>query len=250
MYINHKGNRVVDALKQAYLNNALKRQGSYDGYIYLTEAMRDVVAPEKPYIVMEGILNTADVATGDVARSSPRAVMYAGRLHEKYGVMQLVDAFEQLSDIDAELWLFGEGTAVEAIRQRAVRNPRIRYFGRVSREEILRYEQQATLLVNPRSVKDAFTQYSFPSKTIEYMASGTPLLTTRLGGIPQEYFDHAFVADDNESTMLADAMKEALSLSDEALNQKGDKARRFVTEQKHAAAQGARVYHFLSNLIG
>ncbi len=250
MYINHKGNRVVDAFKQAYLNKALHLQGRYDGYVYLTEAMREVVAPEKPYIVMEGILNMADAAPRSGARSAPRAIMYAGRLHEKYGVMNLVEAFEQLSDLDAELWLFGEGTAVADIEARAARDARIRYFGRVSREEILRYEREASLLVNPRSVKDEFTKYSFASKTIEYMASGTPLLTAKLGGIPPEYFDYVLAVEDNEPTMLAKAMREALSLSEDELNRKGERARSFVTEHKNAAAQSGRVLNFLSKLIG
>ncbi len=248
MYINHKKNILVDTIKQIYLRSSVKAQGEYDGYVYLTEAMRDVVSPQKPYIVMEGIVDLNATYSKDVEKASPKAIMYAGRLHEKYGVMQLVDAFELLKNIDAELWLFGEGDAVTDIKERASVNSRIKYFGSVSRNEILKYEKMATLLVNPRNVKDEFTKYSFPSKTVEYMYSGTPFLTTKLQGIPNEYFDYIFTVDNNEAFSIAKAFEEILMLSEDALKTIGSSANRFISEKKNAKAQSSRIINFLSSL--
>ena len=216
----------------------------------MTEAMRDVVSPEKPYIIMEGIANVDGNKSEVTPQTRSRAIMYAGRLHEAYGVMKLVDAFELLKDTDVELWLFGDGSAVEEIRKRAEVNQRIRYFGRVSRQEILNYEKKASLLVNPRSVQDEFTKYSFPSKTIEYMYSGTPLITTRLQGIPEEYFDYVFSAADNAPSMLAEKMEEVLRLSEEERAEFGSRAKRFIAEQKNAAVQSNRIVDFLLELTG
>lgn len=246
MYINEKKTPLVTRLKKQYLVPALKLQGEYDGYVYLTEAMGQVVAPGKPYIVMEGIANTHSMGgVHEQKKSFPRGVMYAGMLHTKYGIPQLLDAFEQLEMHDAELWLFGDGTAVEEIRCRAQENSRIRYFGMVSHEEILEYERRATLLVNPRDPEEGFTQYSFPSKTVEYMLSGTPLLTTRLKGIPGEYFDYVLVADSNSAEALAEQMNLALSWSREELEAFGQRAQRFIAEEKNARSQAARILQFL-----
>ena len=55
MYINDMSGGFVGSIKKLYLNSSIKRQGAYDGYVYLTDAMHDVVAPDKPYIVAEGI---------------------------------------------------------------------------------------------------------------------------------------------------------------------------------------------------
>jgi len=252
MYINHKGNRIIDAIKNQYLKSALRHQNEYDGYIYLTEYMRDVIAPQKPYVVMEGILNQEAEEKNDLVQKKPepRAIMYAGRLHERYGVLNLMDAFEQLEVEHTELWLFGSGTAVEAIQDRTAKNPRIRYFGSVSRQEVLNYEKQATLLVNTRSTQEAFTEYSFPSKTIEYMVSGTPLLTTRLRGIPEEYFSYVFSIEDNEVEQLKIALEQILRMSDEDLEAKGNAARQFILEQKNAQKQSLRILEFLKGIIG
>ena len=251
MYINHQDNSLKYKLKQLYLNSSLKYQGAFDGYIYLTEYMKDVVAPTKPYMVMEGIFDAVDFETNEdiTEKSEPRAIMYAGRLHEKYGIVSLLDAFEQL-DGDSQLWIFGDGTAVEEIKKRMAKNSRIKFFGRVSREEILHFEKKATLLVNPRDPKEDFTKYSFPSKNIEYMYSGTPLVTTRLKGIPEEYKDYVFMAESNHPSQLADVIREALMMSDEALSAKGKEARCFIRDNKNAVVQSNRVLQFMMNLSG
>ena len=38
--------------------------------------------------------------------------------------------------------------------------------------------------VNPRQNNEEFTKYSFPSKTMEYLASGVPVVAYKLDGIP------------------------------------------------------------------
>lgn len=254
MYINHKKNFLINTIKQWYLNSALRCQNCFDGYIYLTKSMKDVIAPNKPFIVVEGILsNNAGSEAGinlPLCSKSPRVIMYAGRLNEKYGVMSLIDAFEAAAIPDAELWLFGDGDAVNSIRSRAILNSNIRYFGRVPHEEILEYERNATLLVNLRSTKEQFTKYSFPSKTIEYMVSGTPVLTTRLEGIPDEYFEYVFSIEDNDVMQIKNAIQEIFSLSDGELSAKGDAAKQFIVENKNAKAQTRRIVDFLKELVG
>lgn len=249
MYANENKSSVLYQLKQFYLAPALRLQGDYNGYIYLTEAMRDIVAPDKPYMVMEGIADTSNMMSPDLTeKASNRAIMYAGMLHKKYGILNLVDAFQKLDLPDTELWLFGEGTAVEEIKARAAADPRIRYFGSVSREQILQCERKATLLVNPRDPAEDFTKYSFPSKTIEYMLSGTPLVTTKLEGIPAAYFGYVFSSESNSVQDLADTMGKALQHSAEALSEIGKKAQEFIKREKNSAQQAKRILTFLEGL--
>lgn len=249
MYINENAESLLTKLKNKYLSPALKLQGEYDGYIYLTEDMKSVVAPDKPYMVMEGIAEISGIThEADIKKASPRSIMYAGMLHEKYGIINLMDAFEKLNASDVELWLFGNGTAVDEIKCRAAVNPKIKYFGTVNREEILEYEKKASLLVNPRDTDEDFTRYSFPSKTIEYMLSGTPLMTTKLQGIPDEYFDYVFSAEDNSVDCLANALKKALAHSSDELNQIGLRAQKFIIENKNSKNQVKRIVEFFEEV--
>lgn len=249
MYINDNSKSFITSLKNLYLKPALKCQSRYDGYIYLTDAMHEVVAPQKPYMVMEGIADISSATPPDISnKAEKRSIMYAGMLHEKYGIINLLDAFDELSDKDTELWLFGDGSAVDQIKERAKSNPQIKYFGIVNRDEILKYEKKATLLINPRNPKDEFTKYSFPSKTIEYMLSGTPLITTKLPGIPDEYFEFIFSVDSNEVESLYNAMIGALEKSDEELISIGKKAQSFILDNKHSQKQVKRIIDFIKEV--
>lgn len=245
MYIHERAGHLLTWLRKIYLAPALRHQGDYDGYIYLTEAMRSVVAPQKPYLVMEAIADTQTVFPPCPQSCSVRAIMYAGALHEKYGIGSLLDAFSLLDAPDTELWLYGDGSAVEEILRRARHDPRIRYFGTVSHAEILRRERQATLLVNPRDPSQDFTRYSFPSKIVEYMLSGTPLVMTDLAGIPDAYKQFAFVADACTPQALAREMAQVLSLSAQERAQFGARARQFILDEKNADRQARRVLTFL-----
>jgi len=249
MFLNSSVHTFKAWLRQKYLKPTLRIQGKYDGYVYLTEAMSQIINPNKPYIVMEGIMNGRVSLDVQEKKSDPRAIMYAGGLNEKYGVLNLIDAFESAALSNTELWLFGDGNAVERIKARAERNPAIRFWGRRDRDEILAYEKRATLLVNPRSTKDDFTKYSFPSKTIEYMQSGTPLLTTKLQGIPDEYFEYVFSVENNDPFALCDAIKAVMQLPETELAEMGLRASRFVEEIKNPQVQSRRIITFLLELV-
>ncbi|MBQ8783602.1 MAG: glycosyltransferase [Clostridia bacterium] len=250
MYINSLDNKVVSKLKNYYLSRAIRWQGEFDGYIYLTEEMKEVVNPVKPFIVMEGIADVSDTfATHKTDKAYPSAIMYAGMLEEKFGIFNLIDAFESAKLKDTELWLFGSGNAVGEILSREKNNQKIRFFGHKSRDEVLMYEKAATLLVNPRNVNDEFTKYSFPSKTIEYMLSGTPMLTTKLKGIPHEYYDYLFICENNDALSLKQGLEQAMSASSEERLAMGARARKFIIEEKNSTKQTNRIVQFITEVL-
>ncbi len=226
-----------------YRAKAMALQGQFDGYIYLTEAMQEEVAPDKPFIVVETIVDCSIFdAYSDVQKASPPALMYAGALYRKYGVDTIVESYEKVQT-PCELWLFGSGDYEEAIKRKAAKNPRIRFFGRVSREEVLRREKEATLLLNIRNAEDEYTKYSFPSKMVEYMLSGTPLLTTKLPGVPDEYDAYCYTIVERRAQNIAAAIDGILQ--DENLQATGVRARDFVTRHKNGTVQAGKIIDFL-----
>ena len=104
---------------------------------------------------------------------------------------------------------------------------------------------EATLLVNPRPSNEKYVRYSFPSKTMEYMSTGTPVLMTKLPCLPEEYLPYLFFIRDETLQGIAQALRETLRLSDEALFQQGCAARRFVLEQRSNVMQAAKVLEML-----
>ena len=134
---------------------------------------------------------------------------------------------------------------MKELLQIAAEDDRIFYGGMLLNTEIVDKEQEATLLVNPRPTEEEYVKYSFPSKTMEYMASGTPVLTTVLPGMPKEYHPYVFLLEEETADGIAKMLKEVLSQSDEALFQKGRDARRFVLEQKNNVIQAGQILEML-----
>lgn len=226
----------------SYRNKAVQLQDQFDGYVYLTEAMKEEIAPGKPYTVVETLADVT-IFDGVIGEKAPKpALMYAGALYQKYGVDLIVDSFEKVKT-DCELWLFGSGDYEQEIAERAKKDPRIKFFGRVSRDVVLQKEKEAELLLNIRNPEDDYTKYSFPSKMVEYLLSGTPLLTTVLPGIPEEYYAHCFSTTDREPVAIAACIDEILSRTD--LTDVGRKAQEFVIAEKNSTAQAGRILRFL-----
>ena len=119
------------------------------------------------------------------------------------------------------------------------------YGGMLMTSEIVEKEREATLLVNPRPTVEEFVKYSFPSKTMEYMASGTPVLTTRLPGMPEEYYPHVYFIDDESADGIAHALTQVLAHSDEELFDKGCAARAFVLDSRNNVIQAAKILDML-----
>lgn len=76
---------------------------------------------------------------------------------------------------------------------------------------------------------------------MEYMASGTPVLTTRLPGMPSEYYDYIFTIDGNDSLSITHALERVFSNTREELHQKGARAKAFVLENKNNIIQARRI---------
>ncbi|EHL68896.1 hypothetical protein HMPREF1014_04368 [Bacillus sp. 7_6_55CFAA_CT2] len=228
--------RLVDYIEQ-----------NYDGYVLFTEPMnKKVNLSGKPYIVLEGIFNN-DLDLSPLPKS--KAIMYAGTLAFEYGVKNILDAFEQIEDNELELWLFGDGDMREYIENLAIKDKRVKYFGFKSRAEVFEYEKRATLLVNARNPVDQYTMYSFPSKTFEYMVSGTPFLTTRLKGIPQEYDKYIYSINDSDINLIKKEIETILLIPDEEINKLTQDARLFILENKNSKVQGKKVLDFLNVMI-
>ena len=124
-------------------------------------------------------------------------------------------------------------------------HPNIRYGGVLLNHQVVEKEMEATLLVNPRPTVEEFVQYSFPSKNMEYMASGTPLLTTRLPGMPAEYYPYVYLLEEESPQGIADALRQILSHSEEDLHRKGTAARDFILGTRNNVAQGQKILTML-----
>lgn len=218
-------------------------------YVFLTEQMnKEVNINRCPYIVMEGLVDADVVPPKIIEKEFPRVVLYAGGLYERYGLKTLTDAFMSADLEDTELWLYGSGSFVDELSSYQLKDSRIKYKGIRPNDEVFRAEQRAVLLVNPRPTSEEYAKYSFPSKNMEYMVSSTPVLTTKLPGMPVEYYPHVYLFDSGENAEgYAKVLRRVLSQPAEELDAKGKEAFEWVLAQKNNITQTARIIELLNN---
>ena len=236
--------------KKDRINNWIVRL--FDQYILLTEQMNDYITfnithKQKRYIIVEGMVDVdmGKKSISEYKKYSKKVCMYAGILDRKYGIEMLVKGFDKANIPDSELHIYGDGEYKDELLEICKKKSNIKYFGVKPNSYIVKEQQKATLLVNPRPSNEEFTKYSFPSKNMEYMASGTPALMTRLPGMPEEYLEYVYILEDESIEGMAGKLKEVLNFSQKENMEKGRKAKEYVLKEKSNKNQAERVMKWL-----
>ena len=234
------------------INEKLFRKA--DGFILLTEPMNEKINPAgKPYLVLEG---HSDAALPELPpeekterKTGKKIVLYSGSLMKLYGIQNLVAGFLQAGLENAELHIYGDGDYRAELEEICKTEPTVRWFGSRPNAEVVAAQQRAALLVNPRPSAPEYTKYSFPSKTMEYLASGTPALTTRLPGIPRDYDAYLDYIGEETPAGIAAALTEILARPLAEREARGASARKFVLEEKSNLVQAKKILAFAEKVL-
>jgi glycosyltransferase involved in cell wall biosynthesis len=221
----------------------------FNSYILFTEQMNIIVNPQsKPYIVIEGLVdNDMRKMSNDISdKEDVRVIMYAGGVFEKYGIKKLIEGFSKLEHTDVRLDIYGAGDMIDQIDEYSKKDKRVNYKGILHNRDIVQKEIQATLLVNPRFSTEKFSQYSFPSKNMEYMVSGTPIVTTKLPGMPQEYYPFVYLINNESEEGIYETLSFLLKKTNKEHNEFGLKSKEFVLQEKNNHKQALRLISFLN----
>ena len=220
-----------------------------DGYVLLSKHMTErLPINNKPWVVVEGIYNPKDFVKENNAVKNENYILYTGTLAYRYGVMNLVKAFCNIPNKDIQLIICGDGDAKDEIIKFSQKDTRIVFKGLVKRAEALKLQQEAMLLVNPRTPEGEFTKFSFPSKTMEYLGSGVPTLLYRLPGIPKEYYDYCISLSDISQDALTNKLIEIVEMDRDELSTLGSSARQFILENKNPREQVRKILDLIDRL--
>lgn len=219
---------------------------SYDAYIPLAESINAKVnIKNKPYCVVEGFADSKDIT---IEEEHDNYIMYAGGVYAKYGVNALVHAFLELHKPGIQLFIFGDGSYVDELKRIEKKHPDVVYKGCVSADEVVKYEKKALLLVNPRPTDEDFAKFSFPSKTMEYLLSGTAVVSTRLPGIPDEYFEHMYSFTGYTAAEIRNDLEKILDQPRSCLYKVGREGHDFVAEKKNNVEMSRKIVCLLKNI--
>lgn len=224
-------------------NNAIyKCLKRVDSFVLLTEAMKEPLqVGNRPYVIVEGISANIQNLPNDYEKEkgARKIILYTGTLDRIFGIDVLLEAFSLMENNNYELWICGSGDYVEGVKNAANNDSRIKFFGYVTKTEAEMKQKEASILVNPRQNKGEYTKYSFPSKTMEYLASGKPVVAYKLDGIPNEYDNYINYVADNTSCALKEKLVDVLE-NYESYSVKAQKAIKFI-QTKCAKVQAKKI---------
>ena len=220
-----------------------------DSYILLAKRMQERLPMEnKKWVLMEGLFRDK-ISLEGITKDEHKTIMYTGILHKDKGIKNLIDAFEMIENPDYRLWIRGYGDYADEIVRISKEDPRIVYLPPMSHEELVKTEQKATVMVNPTQPHLEFTHYFFPSKTMEYLASGTPTVMYRLSCMPSEYDEHIYYVDGDDTKSLADKLVEVCEKPKDELNLFGTEAHKFIMDEKNPMVQCQKIVDLIQNNI-
>lgn len=187
MRTGYGGNRLLSILKIIDSKILGFASSFFDGACFICAAMqKEFPALSVNSVVIDGIVDGTTIAhiperTVDNAANA-KIVLYTGLLAESYGVKLLIKAIDLLPS-NFEIWIAGSGELVNYIKEAEIRNARVKYLGLLTAAELSTIYSQTSLLINPRLLHEPFVAFSFPSKLLEYLTTGIPVLTSNLPSI-------------------------------------------------------------------
>ena len=228
-----------------YVKKYLVQQASdLDGYLSLTNGLVQIYNENARSYVFEGLVSEENEGKKDPIFNY---FYFGGSLYERYGVKTLVDAFHN-SNIKAKLVLAGSGPLDSYIEQLANDDYRILYLNQLSKEKNIAYMRNSIANINPRPLDLKMDNESVPSKLLEYLSIGTPVISTKFPRLYSTFKDDVHWIDGN----TVDAMKIALESYDiskqEEHLKKAATARRKVFEFYSLNVQAESIDHFLAEI--
>jgi glycosyltransferase involved in cell wall biosynthesis len=219
----------------------------FDGHMVVSRAIADDLIPDRRVCLIEGGVsaNHAGAPRVDIRSASTFRMVLAGTLEPYNGVDLVAQAFALLPSEGYELVVAGAGASAARAADLATRDPRVTFRGFLSFDEVLDLYRSADLLLNVRLTKAIDTRYFFPSKLMELLASGTPVLSTGTGHVESEYGHVLYLLREETPEALAARLQDIRAIDPAERQALGARARDFVLREKTWDRQGVRLARYI-----
>ncbi|MEI2472842.1 glycosyltransferase, partial [Peribacillus frigoritolerans] len=124
---------------------------------------------------------------------------YFGSLEESKGINLLLHSLKGLDKkLVKELIICGEGSYEDIVKAEALRDQRIKYYGRLPSDEVYKKMSVCDVVVVPSKNKEAFGMV-----IIEAYRQGVPVIASAVGGIVEIIYSKDYLFDSNIESLRA-----------------------------------------------
>ncbi|MFD2514337.1 glycosyltransferase [Pontibacter locisalis] len=214
--------------KKLYINSIYKL---FDGIIVISESLKEYLQTKTRnncrFLVVPIIVDLNQFNQNQQNIRLTNEIVYAGALNQtKDGILNLVNSFDQFSNKNKtkRLVLMGDINAsdskdeiYELISKKKLED-KIEITGYIEREEMIKRMKCADTLVlsKPSNLQ---SQHCFPTKLGEYLATGKPVVITRVGPVDLYFKDslNAFIAEPDDIDSFTSKLNKVYNDYDKAL---------------------------------
>ena len=173
-------------------------------------------APSMPICILPNS-TPIEVKSGRKELNETLQILYAGTYASKEGVIFLINGVEKAIAKGYNCKLLLLGKAPEALRNRYKDSEFIEFKGFVSDDELYRLQLESDVLAMVRT-NSKFSNYGFPFKLSEYLATGNIVLSTNVSDVKQYLRDKcdAYLIEPENSDAICDAIIHIINNPEEA----------------------------------
>ncbi|TVZ53388.1 glycosyltransferase family 4 protein [Dokdonia sp. Hel_I_53] len=197
------------------LKSRLNVVNTFSYHSLLNKANLDIYHPQQSYLIIDqyAILEK-QLLKIPLKNTKIRTFGFLGRLSSEKGVDVLLDAFKQ---IDSDLIIAGDGPLKEKVEITSSQNDNIQFIGFIKKKEIVDFFSDIDCLII------CSLEETGPLVALEAMASGTPIISTRVGAMMErfEQRDSIYWIENSSSLDLQQAVVKIKDLSNREIMRLG-----------------------------
>lgn len=215
------------------------------GHIFLSyKAFKDCNFQKRYHL--DGGIDQLKFNPSETSSNHKKYILYTGMLSKWGGISLLLNAFKKIKDPNVQLWVCGYGRSLELHKALKI-DSRITFFGLVPENKLIDLCKKTSIFVNPRPNNIPGNDMNFPSKLLEYLSYGKPVLSTWTPGISDDYREIIEVFDQETPECLANSLLNILSWSNQDIYKKQIKIKKFLIKNKTWNIQSANLINWLDD---
>ena len=208
-FVDRGGQGEARLIAKFYLLLATRLLKSISACVAISPELLSQTPASIPKLMLRGIVGeeiAREVKQGGNSRKN--RVVFSGTLGRTYGLESLIKAWEILNLPDWELHIAGDGELSDRLRRLAADIDGIVLDGLLNRDQNAALLSSAKIGINPHDTAPSGNIFAF--KIIEYLAAGTHVITTRMGGLPAGLEKAVTYLSDNTPAVIAATLRQVI----------------------------------------
>lgn len=245
---DYTASKEVTGIKKVIAKRIFNTFRKFDGVVFLSPSMRDKTKIKKSTLINGGIEEKDFMDFTAPKCEDTINVLYSGLLSEVTGVdllIKVIEIFDFKKYKNVNFFITGKGPLEDKVREISVNNDNVKYCGFLSREKYLTYLKKSNILLNPRNMHLDQNQNNFPSKIIEYIASGRIIVSTKFSGYKS--FTENIILVDTDVQKIKAALERAIDNYSELYMSFFQKNRE-TAKNYYWKEQSNKLYNFMVNI--